>query len=132
MLKDITILFQLFYYFIVGVIATVIEWGLFYLTNEILEWHYAFATPFAFAFSTLANWGAGRLLLFRKGSQKGLLHELISIYFVSISGLAANLLIMWILIDLFSVDTFLSKMIATAVVFLGNFSVRKFWIYKSL
>lgn len=117
-------------YFLVGAGATAVEWVVFYLLNGLLGMHYAVSTTLAFAVSTLANWSGGRILLFHKGDARGLLHELISIYTVSILGLLANLLIMWITIEKMYIQDMLSKMIATGIVFIGNFLVRKFWIYK--
>ena len=90
----------------------------------------AWKLSLAFAVSTLANWGLGRLLLFKKGDQHGLLHELIAIYGVSIIGLLANLGIMWIMIEQLKSPDMIAKITATAIVFIGNFLVRKFWIYK--
>ena len=121
---------QLVLYFFVGVGATIIEWAVFYLLDIELKIHYSLATALAFAVSTLANWGLGRLLLFKKGDQHGLLHELIAIYGVSIIGLLANLGIMWIMIEQLKSPDMIAKITATAIVFIGNFLVRKFWIYK--
>ena len=116
-------------YFFVGAGATVVEWGVFYLLNEVIRMHYSWATVLAFAVSTLANWALGRLMLFKKAAQ-GLIRELLAIYAVSCIGLAANLGIMWVFIELCHVPDMVAKMVATAVVFAGNFLVRKFWIYK--
>ena len=121
---------QLIIYFFVGAAATLVEWGIFYLFDQVLSVHYTFSTVFAFALSTVANWGFGRILLFKKGDPRGLLHELLSIYGVSLAGLLANLAIMWICIEFIQLPDMLSKIIATGIVFMGNFAVRKLWIYK--
>ena len=124
------ILLQLAVYFVVGLGATIVEWGVFYILNILCDFHYTLATVIAFSLSTFANWVLGRFLLFKKGSGKGLLHELGSIYVVSIIGLLLNLLIMWVLIDILSFCNMFAKIIATAIVFLGNFIVRKYLIYN--
>ena len=56
---------KLFLYFIVGVIATIAEWGAFYFTSDIGKLHYLPATIIAYSFSTFINWMAGRLILFK-------------------------------------------------------------------
>ena len=129
-MKNKIIILQMFQYLLVGIIATAIEWMLFFILNDKLGWHYAFSTSLAFMISTFANWGCGRIILFRKGSQKGLIFEITSIYIVAISGLLSNLLIMAICIDVLCLPDMLSKIIATGVVFWGNFFIRKFWIYR--
>ena len=123
-------LLPLIIYFLVGLGATIVEWGVFYLLNVVSHVHYSLATVLAFAVSTLANWALGRLLLFKKGSHAGLLRELLAIYAVSCIGLAANLGIMWVCIEVIGMHDMFAKMLATAIVFIGNFLVRKFWIYR--
>ncbi len=121
---------QVIIYFLVGSGATVVEWSFFYFFNVILVMHYAISTTLAFVASTFANWFFGRIALFRKGDSKGLFHEIASIYIVSIVGLLLNLLIMWIAIEKFQVPDMAAKIISTAIVFAGNFIVRKLYIYK--
>ncbi len=121
---------ELAVYFFVGLGATAVEWSCFYLFDMHFHIHYTVAVAMAFLFSTFANWGLGRLMLFKKGDPRGLLHELVAIYGVSSLGLLANLAIMWGMIDCLKVPDMPAKIAATGIVFLGNFLVRKFWIYK--
>lgn len=121
---------QLFVYFWVGLGATVVEWLAFYALDHGLKLHYALATAIAFAVSTLANWYLGRLMLFKQSDPKGIKHELLSIYAVSIFGLLANLAIMAVAIEWCKTPDMTAKIIATGIVFLMNFLVRKIFIYK--
>ena len=117
-----------FLYLIVGGIATVTEWILFYLLEECAV-HYTVATIIAYVTSTFFNWLAGRLLVFKK-NRLSIFKELLGIYIASIVGLLMNLAIMWLAVDCFSFNEMLSKIIATAIVFFYNFLVRKLLIYK--
>lgn len=121
---------QLIIYFFVGLGATVVEWAVFYVLDIMCKIHYTYATCIAFAISTFANWGLGKLLLFKKNMAQGLIWELLAVYGVSCLGLLANLLIMFISISCLSLSDFFSKIIATFIVFIGNFLVRKLLIYK--
>lgn len=116
-------------YVIVGGIATVCEWIIFYILNTTFAWHYILATVIAYILSTFVNWAAGRIIMFKK-TEKGLLHEITSIYAASVIGLLLNMLIMWLMVDLFSINSMLSKVIATGLVFIWNFLIRKIVIYK--
>ena len=118
---------QLFLYLIVGGIATVVEWGFFWLFDNWL--HYSVATSLAFALSTFANWLAGRLIMF-KSTEQNISREIFQIYATSILGLLFNLIIMWIAIDCLGIPNMISKITATAIVFFWNFFIRKFVIYK--
>lgn len=117
-----------FLYLIVGGIATVSEWIIFFIFDKFLL-HYTIATTIAYILSTFINWLAGRILVFKE-SKQGFIKEIASIYIASIIGLLLNLLIMWIAIDLLSFNEMLSKMLATALVLIYNFLIRKKIIYK--
>ena len=119
---------ELFLYLIVGGFATVSEWAIFFLLDRGAV-HYVFATIIAYLLSTLINWLAGRLLVFKK-SNLPFFKEIASVYLASIVGLLLNLLIMWVAVDLLSVNEMIAKIAATAIVFAYNFLVRKLLIYK--
>ena len=122
-------LIQFILYFIVGGLATLVEWGAFYIFDKWLSFHYMLATALAFVLSTFANWASGRLILFRESKQNTWL-ELAKIYAVSRIGLLLNIGIMYIEVDKLLMNEMLSKMIATGIVFVWNFLIRKFVIYK--
>lgn len=120
---------DLFLYILVGGIATVAEWVIFYLVNDICHCYYMLATIVAYIFSTFVNWLAGRIIMF-KGNNKNIVFEIISIYMASIIGLLFNLLIMWIAVEFCNIREMISKIIATVCVFIWNYLVRKLLIYK--
>ena len=119
---------QLALYVIVGGLATVVEWAAFYIFNEMCAINYMIATALAFIISTFANWAFGKIILFKE--KQNVLKELAKIYLTSIAGLLMNLLIMWIAVNLIGINEMISKIIATGIVFLWNFFIRKFLIYK--
>ena len=121
---------DLFLYLIVGVIATVTEWIIFYIGVKVFLLHYTVATVIAYIISTFINWLAGRLLVFKQSS-KSLLNELVSIYLSSIIGLGLNILIMFVCVDVIHISDMISKVIATGIVFFFNFLVRKLYIYNN-
>ena len=120
----------LFGYLIVGGLATVVEWAGFWLFSEKMGIAYLLATALAFAISTFANWLFGRLLVFRGKQQQSLLRESLSGYLASIVGLLLNLLIMFLLVQLLSVEKMYAKIAATVLVFAYNYLVRKLVIYR--
>lgn len=120
----------LFGYLIVGGLATIVEWAGFWLFSEKLSIEYLLATALAFAISTFANWLFGRLLVFRGKQAQSLLREILSVYLASIVGLLLNLLIMFLLVQLLSVEKMYAKIAATVLVFAYNYLVRKLVIYR--
>lgn len=120
---------ELFLYLIVGGIATVTEWILFYIFNDILLIHYILSTVIAYILSTFVNWISGKIIVF-KNTKHGIIFEILSIYAASIIGLLLNIGIMWVLIEILKINSMISKIIATILVFIWNFVIRKFYIYK--
>ena len=124
-------------YFLVGGISAIVEWVMFYIFASILYIDYMFATVLAFIFSTTANWILGRVLTF-KNNQKYAderWKEVLAVFAVSAIGLIFNMIIMYILVTLIGLNTKLlmtfSKIIATGIVFIWNFLIRKLVIYKN-
>ena len=120
---------QLVLYAVVGGLAALVEWCSFYILNTLLCIDYLVATPLSFIASTFANWFFGRILLFRKSNQNKA-KELIKIYIVSIAGLLMNLVIMYFAIEKFNIREMPAKILATGIVFIWNFLIRKLLIYK--
>ena len=121
---------SLIIYGVVGGLATIVEWTLFYVFNSMAGIQYMPATAIAFFFSTFANWMFGRLLLFEKQEGKSLLKELVQIYATSVTGLICNLVIMYVLVSRLNVIEMYAKMMATVIVFTFNYLVRRKLIYK--
>ncbi len=125
---------QFLIYLIVGALATVVEWVVFYALNHLQIMHYLLSVTIAYVISTFANWLFGKALLFHE--KQNIWRELGKIYATSVVGLLLNWLIMWFLVDCLGMFGFpvisemIAKIIATAVVFFWNFIIRKFVIYK--
>jgi len=121
---------QFISYLFVGGIATVVEWVGFWIINGLLKWQYLVATTIAFCISTQANLVLGRYLTFKEECADQIeARELVSIYLASLFGLGLNLLLMYLLVSKIHIPEFISKMVATGIVFFWNFGIRKFGIY---
>lgn len=118
---------QLAKYFVVGLLASFVEWFCFYCFIKIGV-HYLPATCFAFIFSTFANWYFGKKLLFKKKTR--ILDDLWKIYLTSTIGLILNLILMWLFVEITSIPPMPAKITTTALVFFWNFFIRKLVIYK--
>lgn len=127
---------QFMSYFCVGGISSVVEWVLFSLFANVLNIQYLLATVCAVIFSTTVNWFLGRRFTFKENKRfadkAG--QEMLIIFAVAGVGLLFNLALMWLFVDVFGLATdllkVLSKMAATAIVFMYNFLIRKLVIYR--
>ena len=114
----------------VGGAATLVEWVFFWLFESLLHVQYLVATVLAIVISTFSNWLFGRLWTFKDSKKGNVLAEIGKIYVASIVGLLLNLLIMWALVDGAGLIEMLSKIIATGIVFVYNYLVRIWVIYR--
>lgn len=123
-------------YFFVGGISAIVEWVMFSVFSSLVGLHYLLSTCLAFIFSTTTNWYLGRKWTFKENKnyaeKKG--KELFLIFFVSAIGLIFNVLLMFFFVDILEFNTDLQKILckiaATGIVFIWNFLVRKFIVYK--
>ena len=83
----------------------------------------------AYILSTFVNWLVGRLLVF-KDNAGSIVREIVGVYIASVVGLLLNLGIMWVAVSVLSFNEMISKVVATGIVFIYNFAVRKLVIYK--
>lgn len=120
---------QFLKYLLVGGGATLVEWALFWLLDERLEMHHQWATVAAYTVSTFVNWGLGRLLVFKE-SKRGAAAEIAGVYLAAAVGLLLNMGIMYLLVDALGWNEMLSKVLATGLVFVWNFLIRRLAIYR--
>lgn len=126
---------QFISYFFVGGISALVEWTCFYLFS-LLDMNYLLATCIAFVFSTTVNLVLGRKWTFKpeESFSRTIGEESILVFVVSGIGLLFNLLLMYIFVDCFKLNTpilkTISKILSTGIVFIWNYLIRKYYIYK--
>ncbi len=122
-------------YFFVGGVSAIVEWICFFFLS-LFEINYFLSTCFSFLFSTTTNFFLGRRWAFksqdyqRKKTTEGFL-----VFIVSGIGLLLNLLLMYMFVNWLKVETPIyktfCKILCTGIVFIWNFLIRKFFIYKN-
>lgn len=113
----------------VGACAFCCDFGTLALTAGYFKLHYLVAATLGFCVGVVVNYWLSIRWVFndRKLSSKAL--EFLVFALVGIGGVGLNGLVMWLLTDGLSVHYLASKILATAVVFAWNFSIRKALIF---
>ena len=119
---------QLVKFGIVGVLATILEWIIFYICTNIIGIHYAISTAIGFSISTVFNYWASVKFVFDVNKEKDPKTNFILFIVFSIIGLGLNELILWICIEKFALYNMIGKIIATAIVMVFNFITRKIFL----
>ena len=126
------LLFQLIKFGIVGVLATILDWGIFYLLTNIINIHYGIATAISFLISTVFNYYLSVKYVFDVDSSTSKKRNFIIFLIFSIIGLGLNELILWICIEKIHLYNMIGKIVATGLVMIFNFITRKLFLEKGM
>lgn len=122
-------LIKIILYLFVGGTAALVEWAFFYAFNQGLGLGYLSATAAAFCLSTLYHYFLGNILVFTSGARYGKRKELSLVFAVSVTGLAFNLLLMYIFVGMLEWQPMLAKVTASCIVVIWNYLARRLWIF---
>lgn len=122
------LLVQIFKFFIVGVIATIIDFIIYYICYNKFEIDPLIANIISFSISVIYNYIASVKWVFATDKNKN--KKVLFIEFISLSilGLLLTELLLFIFINLLSFNKMISKIIATIITMVFNFVTRKIFI----
>jgi len=115
---------------VVGVIAFLVDYGLFLLLTEVCRVHYLVANVAAFLVSVLVNYILSVKFVFDVDKRRGAGTQFLFFTAMSAVGLGINELMLWLLSGLLPIPTSVSKLVATAVVMVYNFVTRKLFLER--
>jgi putative flippase GtrA len=116
-------------YFFVGGISALVDFLIFCLFFNLFN-NWFLAGIFSFFIATSANYYLSINFAFDSGSKFKKLHEIYLVFLVSFVGFFLNQIILFFFIEAFILNVYLSKIIATSLVFMWNFSARNFYIFN--
>jgi len=117
---------------IVGFIGTAIDFGILNLGVLVFKWNVYLAAAIAFVIAASNNFMMNKHWTFlenSKGSKAA--QQYFQYLIVSVGGLLLNLGIMYVLIENIHLWYNWAKVFATAIVIMWNFSLNKYWTFKS-
>lgn len=118
---------QIFMFLVVGVIATIIDWIVYYISCNILQIIPYISNIISFSISVIFNYVASAKWVFNFKK-----NTFLNFIIFSILGLLLTELFLYIFIDLLDLDTMLSKVIATCITMVFNFVTRKIIMEKKV
>ena len=119
------LLVQIFNFGIVGVIATIIDFGFLYLFRDICHFHLVIANTLSFCISVIFNYFASMAFVFDVDKNKSKKRNFILFVIFSVIGLILNDIIVYFVTEIVGLYYMLSKIIATIFVMIFNFVTRK-------
>ena len=116
-------------YFLVGGASALTDWALFALFLYWGELQYLVSGSLSFIVATAANYYMSIRFVFGTG-RRSLKQRVTLLYFVSLVGMAINLALLTLGIDLLDLHPMIAKILATGMVFAWNFLLRYFYIFR--
>jgi putative flippase GtrA len=117
-------------YFVVGGISACFDIGFFFVFAKLLGYAYLPVAAVGFVFAVLINYALSVRYVFSSGVRFTRRQELLLVYLVSATGLALHLAVLYATVDWMGLELMLSKLIATGSVFLWNFLMRNYFIFR--
>ena len=119
-------------YIIFGGLTTLVNLIAFYIFDTLIGWPYLVANAIAIILSILFAYVTNKIFVFRTkelGAKENVLEFIKFIGFRGVSGLA-DMMTMWILVDLITLDTNIAKLLTQFIVVVLNYVFSKFFIFK--
>ena len=113
-----------FIYSISGAVATLVDWGSFYVASSIFAWYYMAAVCISFTLGSLTNFTLNKYVTFKNKYDK-LHHQYLLHLVVSIVSLGITLIIIYIFIEKFGLPKLNARILTTLVVLPINFVLHK-------
>ncbi|MEG2573339.1 MAG: GtrA family protein, partial [Bacteroides sp.] len=123
------VLLQLIRYTFVGGIAFIVDFTLLFLLTEYANFHYLLSASISFISGLVVNYMISIRWVFIHSKIANKKIEFISYATIGLIGLCFTELLMWTFTDSIGFNYMFSKLITTILVYLWNFSVRKYLLF---
>ncbi|MDD3277363.1 MAG: GtrA family protein [Lachnospiraceae bacterium] len=116
---------QIFKFGIVGIVCTLIDYGIMVFLTEVFHVNYLISSGISFTISVIVNYLLSMRYVFETAQDRDKKKEFLIFVILSVLGLGLNQLLMWLCVDKLHIYYMLAKIIATAIVMVYNFITRK-------
>ncbi len=121
---------QIIRFGIVGVIATVIDYGLVVVLTELAGLPYLLSCAISFTASVVVNYSLSVRFVFAVNSKTAKAVEISIFILLSAVGLGINQVIMWFAVERLGISYLIAKIGATVIVMVYNFVTRKLFLER--
>ena len=119
-------------YFFTGGLAFLVDFGMLAFLTEICGIHYIISNTISFTLGLSISYIITIFWIFTKSKFDNRKLEFTFFAIIGIVGLVLTNLLLWCFTHVFGVYYLLSKIIAAAFVFIWNFLVKKYWLFKKV
>jgi len=123
-------LIQLFRYTFVGGVAFIFDFGTLFILTEYFNVYYLISAAIAFLLGLTINYFLSIIWVFEKRTIKSKHIEFVIFALIGILGLILNEVFIWSFTEILNIHYLFSKIISTVFVYLWNFFIRKFLLFR--
>jgi len=117
-------------YFFVGGVSAALDTLIFFIFAKLVGFDYLVVASFGFMIATLVNYFLSVRFVFRSSVRFSRAQEFFLVYLASAISLLVNLIVLYVMVSKMQFELIFSKLTATASVFIWNFVVRNFFIFR--
>jgi len=110
-------------------IATLCDWGSYYILCNKLGVNYMLSAVLSFAVWFVINYILSVVFVFKKSKHKKA-KEIAIVLATSLSALGVNLLCLYLMVDMFGLIPIVAKIIASGICMVYNFVLRKVFVFE--
>lgn len=119
---------QIIKFLIVGGIATLIDWAIYYVLYNYLSLEPLIANIISYSLSTIYNYLASVKYVFKVNKEKKKYHNFIIFIVFSLIGLLLSEGLIYLFINKLNINKMIAKIISTILVMIFNFITRKIFL----
>lgn len=117
-------------YFFVGGLSAILDILIFFIFAKLAGFNYLVVASFGFMIATLVNYFLSVRLVFKSGVKFSRTQEIFLVYVASAISLLATLIVLYVMVNNMQFELIFSKLTTTALVFIWNFVVRNYLIFR--
>jgi len=121
---------ELMKYTIVGGMAFGIDFFILYMLTRYLNVHYLISAAIGFSIGLIFNYVLSILWVFSKRSVLNKTKEFLIFALIGVAGLCLNEIFLFIFTESFGYHYMVSKLFTTALVYIWNFTVRRYFLFS--
>ena len=120
---------EVFSYLIFGVLTTVVNIVVYYVFNTWLQVNYLVSNAIAWIASVLFAYITNRKYVF-ESKNTSMINELVKFIGARLSTGIMDMILMWLLVDILSMNSMVSKIVVNVLVIVLNYVLSKVFVFK--
>jgi len=117
--------FEFIRYVLVGGLATIIDWMVFYILVILLGLYYQFSLVISFSLGATTNYAFNKIFTFKCKSRK-IISQFSLFSVIAVISLLLSMFLMFFLVDIILLEKMLSRILTTVIMLIINYSMNKY------